>query len=37
MHWGRLGSFASNWSGDRFLTFSTANPGAARAEGTPAS
>jgi L-aminopeptidase/D-esterase-like protein len=33
---GRLGSIASNWSGDLFLAFSTANPGAARPEGTPA-
>jgi D-aminopeptidase len=32
---GRLGSFASNWSGDLFLAFSTANAGAAEAEGTP--
>jgi D-aminopeptidase len=32
---GRLGSVASNWSGDLFLAFSTANPGAAQAEGTP--
>lgn len=32
---GRLGSFASNSSGDLFLAFSTANPGAARPEGTP--
>ena len=32
---GRLGSFASNSSGDLFLAFSTANPGAAKAEGTP--
>jgi D-aminopeptidase len=33
---GRLGSFASNWSGDLFLAFSTANAGAASPEGTPA-
>lgn len=33
---GRLGSYASNWSGDLFLAFSTANTGAAAAEGTPA-
>jgi L-aminopeptidase/D-esterase-like protein len=33
---GRLGSFASNSSGDLFLAFSTANPGAAKPEGTPA-
>ena len=32
---GRLGSFASNSSGDLFLAFSTANPGAANSEGTP--
>jgi D-aminopeptidase len=32
---GRLGSWASNSSGDLFLAFSTANPGAARPEGTP--
>lgn len=31
---GRLGSFASNWSGDLFLAFSTANAGAAKPEGT---
>jgi L-aminopeptidase/D-esterase-like protein len=29
-------NIASNWSGDLFLAFSTANPGAARPEGTPA-
>jgi len=29
---GRLGSFAGNGSGDLFLAFSTANPGAARSE-----
>jgi L-aminopeptidase/D-esterase-like protein len=33
---GRLGSFASNYSGDLFLAFSTANPGAANSDGTPA-
>jgi D-aminopeptidase len=33
---GSLGSFAGNQSGDLFLAFSTANPGAAKAEGTPA-
>jgi L-aminopeptidase/D-esterase-like protein len=33
---GRLGSFASNSSGDLFLAFSTANAGAAKPEGTPA-
>lgn len=33
---GRLGSWAGNSSGDLFLAFSTANAGAARAEGTPA-
>jgi D-aminopeptidase len=33
---GRLGSFAGNSSGDLFLAFSTANPGAARSGGTPA-
>jgi D-aminopeptidase len=32
---GRLGSFANNSSGDLFLAFSTANAGAAAAEGTP--
>ena len=32
---GRLGSFAGNSSGDLFLAFSTANPGAANDEGTP--
>jgi len=32
---GRLGSWAGNSSGDLFLAFSTANPGAARPEGTP--
>lgn len=32
---GRLGSFASNSSGDLFLAFSTANTGAANSEGTP--
>jgi len=32
---GRLGSWAGNSSGDLFLAFSTANHGAARAEGTP--
>jgi len=32
---GRLGSFAGNSSGDLFLAFSTANPGAAKPEGTP--
>ena len=32
---GRLGSFAGNSSGDLFLAFSTANPGAAHADGTP--
>ena len=33
---GRLGSWASNFSGDLFLAFSTANPGAAATTGTPA-
>ena len=33
---GRLGSFAGNSSGDLFLAFSTANPGAANGDGTPA-
>lgn len=33
---GRLGSLAGNSSGDLFLAFSTANPGAAAATGTPA-
>jgi D-aminopeptidase len=33
---GRLGSWAGNSSGDLFLAFSTANPGAARPDGTPA-
>lgn len=33
---GRLGSWAGNSSGDLFLAFSTANAGAARADGTPA-
>ena len=33
---GRLGSWASNSSGDLFLAFSTANAGAAGSEGTPA-
>lgn len=33
---GRLGSWASNSSGDLFLAFSTANAGAARPDGTPA-
>ena len=33
---GRLGSWAGNSSGDLFLAFSTANPGAASPEGTPA-
>lgn len=33
---GRLGSAAGNSSGDLFLAFSTANPGAARPDGTPA-
>jgi L-aminopeptidase/D-esterase-like protein len=33
---GRLGSWASNTSGDLFLAFSTANAGAARPDGTPA-
>jgi D-aminopeptidase len=33
---GRLGSRASNSSGDLFLAFSTANAGAARPQGTPA-
>jgi D-aminopeptidase len=33
---GRLGSWAGNSSGDLFLAFSTANPGAAAAGGTPA-
>ena len=32
---GRLGSFAGNSSGDLFLAFSTANPNAAKGEGTP--
>jgi L-aminopeptidase/D-esterase-like protein len=32
---GRLGSWAGNSSGDLFLAFSTANPGAASPEGTP--
>jgi D-aminopeptidase len=32
---GRLGSWAGNSSGDLFLAFSTANPGAAAAGGTP--
>ena len=32
---GALGSFAGNSSGDLFLAFSTANPGAAKPEGTP--
>jgi len=32
---GRLGSYAGNSSGDLFLAFSTANPGAARPDGTP--
>lgn len=32
---GRLGSWASNYSGDLFLAFSTANPGAAAESGTP--
>jgi D-aminopeptidase len=32
---GRLGSWAGNSSGDLFLAFSTANAGAARADGTP--
>jgi D-aminopeptidase len=32
---GRLGSWAGNSSGDLFLAFSTANPGAARPDGTP--
>ena len=32
---GRLGSWAGNGSGDLFLAFSTANPGAANPEGTP--
>jgi D-aminopeptidase len=32
---GRLGSWAGNSSGDLFLAFSTANPGAAEATGTP--
>lgn len=32
---GRLGSWASNSSGDLFLAFSTANPGADGREGTP--
>jgi L-aminopeptidase/D-esterase-like protein len=32
---GRLGSWAGNSSGDLFLAFSTANPGAASEEGTP--
>jgi len=33
---GRLGSFAGNSSGDLFLAFSTANPGAGNDKGTPA-
>ena len=33
---GRLGSWASNSSGDLFLAFSTANPGAGSSQGTPA-
>lgn len=33
---GALGSFASNFSGDLFLAFSTANASAAKADGTPA-
>ena len=33
---GRLGSWGGNSSGDLFLAFSTANPGAATAQGTPA-
>ena len=33
---GRLGSWAGNSSGDLFLAFSTANPGAASSQGTPA-
>ena len=33
---GRLGSWAGNSSGDLFLAFSTANPGAAGSQGTPA-
>jgi L-aminopeptidase/D-esterase-like protein len=33
---GRLGSWAGNSSGDLFLAFSTANPGAAASQGTPA-
>jgi D-aminopeptidase len=33
---GRLGSWAGNSSGDLFLAFSTANPGAANEKGTPA-
>jgi L-aminopeptidase/D-esterase-like protein len=32
---GRLGSFAGNSSGDLFLAFSTANPNAAKPDGTP--
>src|SRR4029450_13595263 len=32
---GRLGSWAGNSSGDLFLAFSTANPGAASSQGTP--
>ena len=32
---GRLGSYAGNSSGDLFLAFSTANPNAAKPEGTP--
>jgi L-aminopeptidase/D-esterase-like protein len=32
---GRLGSWAGNGSGDLFLAFSTANPGAANPGGTP--
>ena len=33
---GRLGSWAGNSSGDLFLAFSTANPGAASPRATPA-
>jgi L-aminopeptidase/D-esterase-like protein len=33
---GKLGSWASNSSGDLFLAFSTANPAAGRADGQPA-
>ncbi len=33
---GRLGSWAGNSSGDLFLAFSTANPGAASSDATPA-